>query len=160
MQSLKCNTNRLLEIAIKFFADDSVKLFGLQRLCFINVPAILFFMKFEKRTIFRHYSNLLVSTREVLPPIGRLLQYIFIIVPDSVGVYSLFVSFVCLFVCLYVCVCVCLSVSPFSQPCRNTESFTLVSYPGMANHRSLLKLDLISKFSKLNNIRFKVVWCI
>ena len=44
-------------------------------------------------------------------------------------------SFVCLFVCL--------SVSPFSQPCLNTETFTLVSYLGMANHRSLLNLDLI-----------------
>ena len=62
-----------------------------------------------------------------------------IIGPDSVGVYTLFVSFVCLFVCLSVC----LSVSPFPQPCFNTEIVTLVSYPGMANHRSLLNLDLI-----------------
>ena len=31
----------------------------------------------------------------------------FIIVPDSVGGYSLFVSFVCLFVCLSVCLSVC-----------------------------------------------------
>ena len=60
---------------------------------------------------------------------------LFVIVPDSVGGYSLFVSFVCLFVCL--------SVSPFPQPCFNTETVTLVSYPGMANHRSLLNLDLI-----------------
>ena len=52
------------------------------------------------------------------------------IVPDSVGGYSLFVSFVCL------------SDSPFSQPCFNTE-ITLVSYLGMGNHRSLLNLDLI-----------------
>ena len=66
-----------------------------------------------------------------------------IIGPDSVGVYSLFVSFVCLFVCLSVCLSVRLSVSPFSQPCFNTETVTLVSYPGMANHRSLLNLDLI-----------------
>ena len=32
------------------------------------------------------------------------------IVPDSVGGYSLFVSFVCLFVCLFVILSVCLSV--------------------------------------------------
>ena len=69
--------------------------------------------------------------------------YSLFIVPDSVGVYSLFVSFVCLFVCLCVCVCVCLSVSPFSQPCFNTETVSFVSYTGMANHRSLLNLDLI-----------------
>ena len=58
-----------------------------------------------------------------------------IIFPNSDGDYSLFVSFVCLSVQL--------SVSPFSQPCFNTETFTLVSYPGMVNHRSLLNLDLI-----------------
>ena len=52
-------------------------------------------------------------------------------------------SFVCLFVCHSVCLSVCLSVSPFSQPCFNTETFTLVSYPGMANHRSLLNFSLI-----------------
>ena len=57
----------------------------------------------------------------------------------SVGDYSLFVSFVC----LCVCVSVCLSVSPFSQPCFNAETVTFVSYTGMANHRSLLNLDLI-----------------
>ena len=38
---------------------------------------------------------------------------------------------------------VCLSVSRLSQPCFNTETVTLVSYPGMANHRSLLNLNLI-----------------
>ena len=48
-----------------------------------------------------------------------------------------------LFVCLFVCLSVCLPVSPFPQPCFNTETVTLVSYPGMANHRSLLNLDLI-----------------
>ena len=68
---------------------------------------------------------------------------VIIIVPDSVGGYSLFVSFVCLFVCLFVILSVCLSVSPFSQPCFNTETVNLVSCPGMANHRSLLNLDLI-----------------
>ena len=52
-------------------------------------------------------------------------------------------SFVCLFVCLFVILSVCLSVSPFSQPCFNTETVNLVSCPGMANHRSLLNLDLI-----------------
>ena len=31
------------------------------------------------------------------------------ILPNSVGGYSLYVSFVCLFVCVCVCVCVCLS---------------------------------------------------
>ena len=45
--------------------------------------------------------------------------------------------------CLFVCLSVCLSVSPFPQPCLNTETVTLVSYPGMVNHRSLLNLDLI-----------------
>ena len=44
---------------------------------------------------------------------------------------------------LFVCLFVCLSVSPFPQPCFNTETVTLVSYPGMANHRSLLNLDSI-----------------
>ena len=53
--------------------------------------------------------------------------------------YSLFVSFVCLFVCLSVC----LSVSPFSQPWFYTGTITLVSYPGMANHRSLPNFSLI-----------------
>ena len=83
----------------------------------------------------RSYSSILIQARNL------------IIGPDSVGGYSLFVSFVCLFVCLCVCVCVCLSVclsvSPFSQPCFNTETVTFVSYTGMANHRSLLNLDLI-----------------
>ena len=54
----------------------------------------------------------------------------FIITLNSVGDNSLFVSFVCLFVCS----AACLSVSPFSQPCLNTVTFTLVSYPGMVNH--------------------------
>ena len=35
------------------------------------------------------------------------------------------------------------SVGTFSQPCFNPESVTLVSYPGMANHRSLLNVRLI-----------------
>ena len=48
-------------------------------------------------------------------------------------------SFVCLFVCLFVCV----SVLHFSQPWFNPVTVTLVSYPGMANQRSLLNLDLI-----------------
>ena len=30
---------------------------------------------------------------------------------------------------LFVCLSVCLSVSPFSQPCFNTETVTLVSNP-------------------------------
>ena len=83
----------------------------------------------------------------IICPDSVLVYSLFFIGPDSVGVYSLFVSFVCLFVCLGVCLSVCLSVrlsvSPFSQPCFNTETVTLVSYPGMANHRSLLNLDLI-----------------
>ena len=53
------------------------------------------------------------------------------------------VSFVCLFVILSVFLSVCLSVSPFSQPCFIPETVTIVSYPGMANHRSLLNLRLI-----------------
>ena len=74
-------------------------------------------------------------------PIGELkiVTIRIIIVPDSVGGYSLFVSFVCLFVCLFVCV----SVAHFSQPCFNTETFTVVSYPGMVNDRNLLNLRLI-----------------
>ena len=47
------------------------------------------------------------------------------------------------FVCLFVCLSFCLSVSPFPQPCFNPETFTLVCYPGMVNHRSLLNFSLI-----------------
>ena len=77
--------------------------------------------------------------------------YIFI-VPDSVWDYILFVSFVC--------VSVCLSVSPFSQPCFNTETFTLVSKPRYSqplkpiefevDHAMLIRLiSLMSKLLKL-----------
>ena len=63
---------------------------------------------------------------------------------------------VCLGVCpgvfLGVLVSVCLYVSPFSQPCFNTETVTLVSYPGMANHQSLLNLNLIRPWCMVNRL--------
>ena len=75
---------------------------------------------------------------------------VFFIVPDSVRGYILCYSesetSVFLFrlsVDFFGVSRVRLSVSPFSQPYFNTETFTLVSYPGMANHQSLLNMDLI-----------------
>ena len=54
----------------------------------------------QKRTLKVSYTS--CTSRFAIIP------FLIAIVPDSVGGYSLFVSFVCLFVCL--CVCWCVSV--------------------------------------------------
>ena len=72
-----------------------------------------------------------------------------IIVPNSVGGHSFFVSFDTLFVCL--------SVSPFSQPCVNPETVTLSYLPRYGQPPKPIKFEvnqgmlirLISLMSKL-----------
>ena len=81
----------------------------LSLLLFVTVHIIVFLYCDKRMFRDNNYINVYCNNSIMIIIIMIIIIIIIIIVPDSVGEYSLFVSFVCLFVCLCVCPSVCLA---------------------------------------------------